>query len=509
MSRRKQRHRDPLAWALIASLLTITLATQPQHNAAASQPGSEYVAIGDSFFAGMGIEPISTQFVPSECMQATQSFGYMVRDGLGIGDASIRTCAGAVLNDLLSPRELDHGQVAPPQIEAVGPATRTVTFTLGGNDVGFWGTVLTCFSNDDPDATPCIDAYLVDGVNHLKQRVDDTAPDLADALADVKQRAPSARIVVSGYPQIAPSDGEGCFEPLRASAPDAAFFDDWERYLNAMMREVTLAAGLEFVDTYTPSIGHDACQPVGERWVEPMVGHETFVPLHPNVTGERSMADAALAVLRSEPTGTTGPTGEAEPTGETGPTGATGDTGATGSVGPTGEAGSSGETGATGVTGEAGNGEAGGEATSPVDDQPWADPPQTVALSPSTLRVGLSSRSLRAARAGATLAAYRGRPPRAGAILTVVADDATRVKFVFSGRCTAKRTRCRPGWQSGCTCAVVPGELTRVVRRGRNRFVLSGRLSGRALCPGSYAVAATPVGAGPDGRPATARFRVR
>jgi lysophospholipase L1-like esterase len=491
MSHRDRLRRRVVAWTLAIGLPAALLASAPPRDAVASQQGAQYVAIGDSFFAGMGINPISTQFVPSECMQSTQSFGYMVRDELGIPDVSIRTCAGAVLDDLLNPKQLDHGQVAPPQIDAVGPDTRLVTFTLGGNDVGFWGTVLTCFSNDDPNATPCIDAFLVDDVNRLKQRVDRTAPRLAEALTQVRQRAPEARIVVSGYPQIAPSDGEGCLVPLRASAPDAAFFDDWERYLNEMMRQVALAAGLEFVDTYAPSVGHDACRPANERWVEPMVGHETFVPLHPNVAGERSMADAALAVLRAGPTGATGQTGETGATGATGDVGATGSAGPTGSTGPTGDTGGAGSTGNTGASGSSSDGGQQADAgASPSDDrQPVS---ATTPIAAPTIRVTVAARSFRSARAGATLATYIGRPPRAGTVLTAKVSDTTAVKFVIRARRTALR-----------------GELVRHLHKGTNRFVLTGRLAGRRLPPGSYTVTATPLGSDTPGRPATVQFRVR
>ena len=45
------------------------------------------------------------------------------------------------------------------------------------------------------------------------------------------------------------------------------------------------------------SAGHDACQPVGTRWVGPVVGSTNFAPVHPNALGERAMADRAIAVL--------------------------------------------------------------------------------------------------------------------------------------------------------------------------------------------------------------------
>ena len=46
------------------------------------------------------------------------------------------------------------------------------------------------------------------------------------------------------------------------------------------------------------SDGHDACQPIGVRWVEPVLQGTNPVIVHPNALGESEMAAPTMAVLR-------------------------------------------------------------------------------------------------------------------------------------------------------------------------------------------------------------------
>ncbi len=59
---------------------------------------------------------------------------------------------------------------------------------------------------------------------------------------------------------------------------------------NKMIKAAAKAHGASFVDTFKKSEEHDACKPVGERWIEPLVGSLTGVPVHPNATGEEEDA---------------------------------------------------------------------------------------------------------------------------------------------------------------------------------------------------------------------------
>jgi hypothetical protein len=52
------------------------------------------------------------------------------------------------------------------------------------------------------------------------------------------------------------------------------------------------------VNLNTVSEGHDACKPMGVRWVEPVLQGTNPVIVHPNALGEAKMAAQAIKVLR-------------------------------------------------------------------------------------------------------------------------------------------------------------------------------------------------------------------
>ncbi|MGH1555315.1 hypothetical protein ACRAWF_36180 [Streptomyces sp. L7] len=73
-----------------------------------------------------------------------------------------------------------------------------------------------------------------------------------------------------GYPDLFPDDGVGCTSsPYTLAAGDFAYLRDTEKKLNAMIADQASAHGASYVDTYTPTVGHDMCKPAGERWISP------------------------------------------------------------------------------------------------------------------------------------------------------------------------------------------------------------------------------------------------
>lgn len=105
---------------------------------------------------------------------------------------------------------------------------------------------------------------------------------------------PKARVYVVGYPALLPSEGKGCDGDIPLAPGDATYLHDKERQLNAMLREQAKAAGATCVDTYAPSVGHDACSAEDTRWIEPLRPSSPAAVIHPNAHGEQGMADAVL-----------------------------------------------------------------------------------------------------------------------------------------------------------------------------------------------------------------------
>jgi hypothetical protein len=78
---------------------------------------------------------------------------------------------------------------------------------------------------------------------------------------------------------------------------DVTYLHDKEQQLNRMLRERAGKAGVGYVDTYTPSVGRDACADRQVRWVEPLVPLAPAASVHPNERGEQGMADAVVKTL--------------------------------------------------------------------------------------------------------------------------------------------------------------------------------------------------------------------
>jgi lysophospholipase L1-like esterase len=272
---------------------------------AASGLSGSYVALGDSYTAGLGI-PEQTG-ATAGCGQSTSSYPHLVARSLRLRLTDM-SCSSATIPDLTAAQQTGQG-TNPAQLSALSAGTALVTLSIGGNDIGLIGIVTQCTELDlipalipgrsSSTLTPCEHFYTSGGVDQIQQRIQAVTGHLADTLAQIKQRAPRARVYVVGYPDLLPAGGGGCGDALGITAGDIAFLDQEEVRLNGVLEQVARAAGDGYVDTYTPSEGHDACAAAGSRWLEPLLPSAPAAPLHPNAIGERGMADAVVEAVTS------------------------------------------------------------------------------------------------------------------------------------------------------------------------------------------------------------------
>ena len=169
--------------------------------------------------------------------------------------------------------------------------------TIGGNDNGvFIGAIATCGTAGLSTAgtgSPCRDQYGKSFVRAIRNK---TAPALVRALRAVHRNAPRARVAILGYPWIVPTEG-GCFTRLPIAEGDVPYLRNLQRVLNLAVERAAARTGSTYVDLSRVSEGHDACQDLGVRWVEPVVTSTNPVIVHPNALGERRMARRTLRVL--------------------------------------------------------------------------------------------------------------------------------------------------------------------------------------------------------------------
>lgn len=253
--------------------------------AGATSAGGGYVALGDSYTAGPLIPNQSLD--PLGCLRSDHNYPHVIAPYLPVSSFTDASCSGATTGDMTSSQGVTPGP-NPPQFDALSAGTRVVTLGIGGNDIGFSDIIKSC-ATLWPYGSPCLSKYVVNGVDTLAQTIDATAPKVAAVLTGIRARSPHAKVFVVGYPDILPTTGSGCWPSLPLAYRDVPYLRQTEMELDAMLSSTAAANGAVYVDTYTPSIGHDACQSESTRWVEPIVPGSAAAPVHPNATGEFAM----------------------------------------------------------------------------------------------------------------------------------------------------------------------------------------------------------------------------
>jgi lysophospholipase L1-like esterase len=281
--------RPLIATALVAAGVFAATAAQA---AQASPAPLNYVAMGDSYSAASGTLLPDPSASPL-CIRATDNYPHLLAAATGASLTDV-TCGGAETSDYF---DSQYPGVAP-QLNALSKTTNLVTMTIGGNDSSvFIDSIIDCGSlgvESLGQGSPCKDKYG----NSFDNTINNTTyPALVKTLRAVRTAAPNARVAILGYPWILPASG-GCFPQMPVATGDVPYLDDLQATLNSAVRRAAAATGVTYADMSTVSRGHDACQPIGTRWVEPVVGGTNPVIVHPNALGEAAMAQQVMKALK-------------------------------------------------------------------------------------------------------------------------------------------------------------------------------------------------------------------
>jgi lysophospholipase L1-like esterase len=275
-----------IAFAVFAVAGAFTQAAQ-----AASSP-LRYVALGDSYSAASGVLPPDLT-APPQCLRSTRNYPHVIAQRLGAQLTDV-TCGAAETSHFFTSQYSG----VPPQLNAVNKWKQLITMTIGGNDSGvFINAILSCGSaglSTLGQGSPCKDRYGSSFADTIRNT---TYPSLVRALRAVRAKAPKAKVAILGYPWILPAT-VGCFPKMPVARGDLPYLRGIQWTLNDAVRRAAAAIGATYVNLNTVSEGHDACKPMGVRWVEPVLQGTNPVIVHPNALGEAKMAAQAIKVLR-------------------------------------------------------------------------------------------------------------------------------------------------------------------------------------------------------------------
>ena len=337
-------------------LVALALAIGVAAPAAAAVPAAvepdaiEYVALGDSYAAGVGLKPATGSPVAG-CLQSELDYPHTVATELGLDLVDV-TCSGAETKNLIARKQKTSDGTAPVQSDALSDSTRLVTITIGGNDLNFIDLAGTCvaLSRSGPiisaDALNCRD-QLESADEPPEQRIetdvvgdagDTSSSGLTAAFAAVREKAPNAEVVVVGYPSIMPDEANtpasGCYRAEISGSSlatlkidngfpftdtDVAYIRSLQEKLDQATADAAEAAGFTYVSLLATTAAHSACQTNGTAFVNGITftssaDHTISMPagsIHPNAAGAAFVAqtvapivEAALAPPVEEPTPT-------------------------------------------------------------------------------------------------------------------------------------------------------------------------------------------------------------
>lgn len=280
---------DPAASASTSSSESPSAA--PEESSSGSGEYPRYVAIGDSYTSA----PLVPETDPEDgCLRSSGNYPSLVAAALEGTELEDVSCAGADTTALIGVQRTFDGLSRPPQLQAVTEDTSLVTVSIGGNDFGLFSTFVggcAQVASTDPDGSPCTDVASEDGPEVLA-KIEER---ISSVVQGVRGRAPEARILVVGYPQIVPQGDRSC-PALPIADGDLAFARTMNRGLAEALEEGARKGGAEYVDAYALTEGHDVC--ADDPWI---AGKETVegqaLAFHPFAAHQEAVAQEILRLL--------------------------------------------------------------------------------------------------------------------------------------------------------------------------------------------------------------------
>jgi lysophospholipase L1-like esterase len=225
------------------------------------QAATGYVALGDSYSAGVGAGDYLSS--GKECKRSSRAYPVLWAEAHAPSSFSFAACNGARASDVLT-EQLGH----------LSARTGLVTLTVGGSDAGFATVMTTCALGGN---TRCLAA-----VAGARDTMDGPlARDLDRLYAAIRDRAPAAHVVVLGYPHLYQLKGT-CV--LGLADPDRAAVNGAVDHLNEVIAKGAAEYGFTFADVTAAFAGHEICS--ASPWLRAVDVLAITESYHPTAPGQ-------------------------------------------------------------------------------------------------------------------------------------------------------------------------------------------------------------------------------
>jgi lysophospholipase L1-like esterase len=249
----------PAAGATAATVAVKYVAVAP---AASTTAAVNYVALGDSYSSGLGAgDNISSS---GGCDRTTLAYPEQWADANSPASFVSVACSGATTADVLD-----------SQVSALSASTTLVSITIGGNDAGFSSVMETCvlsLTSSCLNAVAAAEAFIA---NQLPARLDTT-------LQTIRADAPSATVVVLGYPDLYDLSTSGSCIGL--STADRAALNQGADALDGALQAAALANQDAFADVRGQFAGHEICD--SDSWLHAVDIFAIGSSYHPTAAGQ-------------------------------------------------------------------------------------------------------------------------------------------------------------------------------------------------------------------------------
>jgi lysophospholipase L1-like esterase len=264
--------------SVLAAVAVVTATAAPAASATQSankhDKKVQYVALGDSYSAGVGTDAPTN--VP--CYRSPLGFAPMIAEKNG-WTLDYQACSG-----------LTAAQILSDQVPAMSKTTDVVTVTAGGNDIHFGDVIGACVVGND--------AQCAGMIGQATQAVVGTLPQALDQLyRGIKAGAPKAKIVVAGYPRLFGADD--CATQPKVNAAERIALNAVADAVDTVIAARARAAHLTYVDVRDAFVGHATC--AAKPYINTLVGTPAAYPgwdsFHPNRDGNAVYARLVSAAL--------------------------------------------------------------------------------------------------------------------------------------------------------------------------------------------------------------------
>lgn len=261
---------------VIGVVAVLTMSRNDAPTPAVTGYSKQYVALGDSVAAGVGLKDYTDS---SACNRTAQAYPNRLASLVRYGLQSYACSGATIASGIIGPQNVNQ-LLVKPQLTSLfaNPKPNLISVTIGANDAHWTDVIQQCYvsvcgSSDDTAAVMAditqVQSNMATVMGQLKQQYGNAVP----------------RVIVTGYHQVFPANvSSSCTDLSGIETGEMA----WARQLQTSLND-SLSQTISSYDfaTFVPIdfTGHELC--TANPWVQ---GLSDTAPYHPNNSGQIQFA---------------------------------------------------------------------------------------------------------------------------------------------------------------------------------------------------------------------------